>query len=409
RAQFSPPEYVAFLVGHAGAAVREAYQLGGRKIQLTGIMPVGCVPIMRTLNLQKPGECMEEFNQFAVMFKAELHKAADKLTGELPGAPVVYSDMYGSVSAAIANPLEAAILGSKTKMPSQHLQYYQWLLLLLLRHFLLSPSSTAAAGKVSAIIVFGDSTVDPGNNYYNPFVGRASFPPYGRDFNGGVPTGRYSNGRLIPDFISEGFGLPSTVPAYFDTNNTIERLAMGVSFASSGAGLDDLTSEFIMAIPLSKQIENFMEYKERLTLAKGQSAANEIIAEALYYFGIGNNDIGVNYFLLPQRRAQFSPSEYVAYLNGHADAAVREVYQLGGRKIQLTGILPVGCVPAMRTVNLQMPGECREDFNQYATMFNAELRKVANKLNGELPGAQLVYEDYSLVSAIIANPLEYGK
>ncbi|KAF8725460.1 hypothetical protein HU200_019983 [Digitaria exilis] len=288
-------------------------------------------------------------------------------------------------------------------------QHHYLYLLVLSSHLLLSRSTIAAASEVSAIIVFGDSTVDAGNNVYNPFVSRGSLPPYGRDFNGGVPTGRFSNGRIIPDFISEGLGLPSTVPAYFDTTNTVDRLSTGANFASSGAGLDDLTSEFFMAIPLRQQIESFREYKERLTLAMGESDAGEIIAEAVYYFGIGNNDIGVNYFFLPERRAQFSPPGYVAFLIDVAGAAVREVFELGGRKIQLTGVLPVGCVPAMRTANTQRPGECVEELNQYAVMFNAELRKAVDRLNAELAGARLVYGDlYGLVSAIVANPSEYG-
>ena len=69
---------------------------------------------------------------------------------------------------------------------------------------------------------------------------------------------------------------------------------------------------------MRQQLEYFREYKERLTVAKGVSEADEIIAGALYYFSIGNNDIGVNYFLLPQRRAQFSPPEYAAFLVGIA-------------------------------------------------------------------------------------------
>lgn len=93
-----------------------------------------------------------------------------------------------------------------------------------------------------ALIVFGDSTVDPGNNNFIPTVARANFPPYGRDFDRGVATGRFSNGRLVTDFLSEAFGLPSSVPAYLDPSYTIDQLATGVSFASGGTGLDDLTA-----------------------------------------------------------------------------------------------------------------------------------------------------------------------
>jgi hypothetical protein len=112
---------------------------------------------------------------------------------------------------------------------------------------LLSSSCTTTAGKVPAIIVFGDSTVDAGNNDYIPTIVRANFPPYGRDFDGGVATGRFSNGRLITDFLSEALGLASSVPAYLDGSYTIDQLATGVSFASGATGLDALTSKLFVS------------------------------------------------------------------------------------------------------------------------------------------------------------------
>lgn len=54
---------------------------------------------------------------------------------------------------------------------------------------------------VPALIVFGDSIVDPGNNNDLVTIAKSNFPPYGRDFNGGRPTGRFSNGRIPSDFI----------------------------------------------------------------------------------------------------------------------------------------------------------------------------------------------------------------
>ena len=137
-------------------------------------------------------------------------------------------------------------------MSSQGSLWCFWLLLLLLLlvHFSGSASSsraTAVKQQVSAFIVFGDSTVDTGNNNLIPTIAKANFPPYGRDFNGGVATGRFSNGRLVTDFISEAFGLPSTLPAYLDPSHTIDQLAKGVSFASGATGLDDLTAKFTVS------------------------------------------------------------------------------------------------------------------------------------------------------------------
>jgi hypothetical protein len=54
-----------------------------------------------------------------------------------------------------------------------------------------------------AMYVFGDSTLDVGNNNYlaGANVPRANRPYYGVDFPGGVPTGRFSNGYNTADFI----------------------------------------------------------------------------------------------------------------------------------------------------------------------------------------------------------------
>jgi len=54
---------------------------------------------------------------------------------------------------------------------------------------------------VPALIVFGDSIVDPGNNNDINTLIKCNFQPYGRDFKGGQPTGRFSNGRVPSDFL----------------------------------------------------------------------------------------------------------------------------------------------------------------------------------------------------------------
>jgi len=55
--------------------------------------------------------------------------------------------------------------------------------------------------KVPAFYVFGDSTVDSGNNNFIDTAFRSDFPPYGRDFVNQAPTGRFTNGKLGTDFV----------------------------------------------------------------------------------------------------------------------------------------------------------------------------------------------------------------
>nr|GMD84739.1 GDSL esterase/lipase EXL3-like [Ipomoea batatas] len=55
---------------------------------------------------------------------------------------------------------------------------------------------------IPAIIGLGDSIIDQGMNNYIATVVKCDFPPYGQDFaGGGMPTGRFSNGKTPPDLI----------------------------------------------------------------------------------------------------------------------------------------------------------------------------------------------------------------
>lgn len=54
---------------------------------------------------------------------------------------------------------------------------------------------------IPALIVFGDSIMDTGNNNNLPTLLKCNFPPYGKDFPGGFPTGRFSDGRNPSDLI----------------------------------------------------------------------------------------------------------------------------------------------------------------------------------------------------------------
>lgn len=54
------------------------------------------------------------------------------------------------------------------------------------------------------LFIFGDSLFDAGNNNYINTPFQSNFWPYGETFFN-FPTGRFSDGRLIPDFIGTKF------------------------------------------------------------------------------------------------------------------------------------------------------------------------------------------------------------
>ncbi|XP_026452926.1 GDSL esterase/lipase At2g04570-like [Papaver somniferum] len=112
-------------------------------------------------------------------------------------------------------------------------------------HFFLLFSAEEVRAKVSTVIAFGDSTIDAGNNNLNLAIFKCNFKPYGQNFKGGKPTGRWSNGRVFTDFISNALGIKSSIPTYLDADSGVEDFATGVTFGSGGAGYDNLTSTLV--------------------------------------------------------------------------------------------------------------------------------------------------------------------
>ncbi|XP_078162296.1 GDSL esterase/lipase At5g42170-like isoform X2 [Carex rostrata] len=119
---------------------------------------------------------------------------------------------------------------------------YLYIFLLLVNVSVLQ--SNAAVSQVPALIVFGDSITDPGNNNgLKSSWAKCNFPPYGRDFKDQRATGRFSNGKIPPDFLASQLGIKEYLPAYLDPELSDEDLLTGVSFASGGAGFDNISAK----------------------------------------------------------------------------------------------------------------------------------------------------------------------
>lgn len=167
--------------------------------------------------------------------------------------------------------------------------------------------------KFSSILVFGDSTVDTGNNNYIKTLGKGNHLPYGKDFPSHVPNGRFSNGKLVIDFLASKLNLKDTIPPFLDPNLTNEEILTGVSFASGGSGFDDLTIVLSGAISMSKQIEYFKDYVAKVKCVVGEKEAKQRIENALVIISVGANDFVFNFYDFPTRRFEFNISGYQDY------------------------------------------------------------------------------------------------
>ncbi|GJX46898.1 GDSL esterase/lipase-like protein [Tanacetum coccineum] len=262
--------------------------------------------------------------------------------------------------------------------------------------------------EIPSVIVFGDSSVDAGNNNFVDTIVKSNFQPYGRDFYDRRPTGRFSNGRIATDFISEALGIRSIIPAYLDPHYNMVDFVKGVSFASAGTGYDNLTSAIMSVIPLWKELEYYKEYQNKMRTYLGAEKASKVLMEALYLISLGTNDFLENYYAFPLRSATHSIEQYENFLIGISRNFIIDLYNLGARKIAITGLPPMGCLPLQRTESFFLGKICIESYNRVAREFNVKLQQVVLKLNQELGGIRLVYSDiYNILSDIIKNPKSF--
>ncbi|KAI3697905.1 hypothetical protein L6452_31008 [Arctium lappa] len=254
-----------------------------------------------------------------------------------------------------------------------------------------------AQGKqISAVFVFGDSTVDPGNNNYLPTVARGNFPPYGKDFVNHQPTGRFSNGRLVTDFIASFVGVKENLPPFLDPSLTIEDLMTGVSFASAGAGYDPLTSELSGALTASQQLDLFRDYKRKMDVAIGKERTDDIIKSAGYIVSSGTNDFAFNYYgpVSVQRTVYPTISSYQNFLWQNIEKFLQELLDEGAMKIGVVGAPPVGCLPAIITLNSKDPisgRQCIQRFNSISRDYNQLLENNLKAL--QTSDTRVVYAD----------------
>ncbi|KAG8377953.1 hypothetical protein BUALT_Bualt08G0087400 [Buddleja alternifolia] len=262
---------------------------------------------------------------------------------------------------------------------------------------------------IPALFAFGDSIVDQGNNNVMQTSIYCNFAPYGKDFQGGLATGRFSNGKTPPDLIAKELGIRELIPAYLDPNLKAQDLPTGVSFASGASGYDPQTPKLVSVISLSDQLAHFKEYIGKLKGAIGEEGANNILSKSLHFVVAGSDDLANTYFTIGFRRAQYNISAYTDLLVTSASNFIQELYKLGARRIAVFGIPPIGCLPSQRTLAGGSQRLCAENYNQAAQLFNAKLSPQLHSLTQKLTQSKVVYIDvYNPLLDLIQNPQKYG-
>ncbi|KAF5931987.1 hypothetical protein HYC85_028158 [Camellia sinensis] len=184
---------------------------------------------------------------------------------------------------------------------------------------------------VPAIITFGDSAVDVGNNDYIPTIFKANYPPYGRDFVNHKPTGRFCNGKLATDLTADTLGFTTYPPAYLSPQASGKNLLMGANFASAASGYDDKT------------------------------------------------------------------------------AVLNDLYGLGARRIGVTSLPPLGCLPLASTLFGFHQSGCVSRINTDAQGFNKKINSAVTNLQKQLPELKIaIFDIFKPLYDLVKSPSSNG-
>ncbi|CAN6206634.1 unnamed protein product [Urochloa humidicola] len=275
----------------------------------------------------------------------------------------------------------------------------------------LVPPVVASRRRPPAMYVFGDSTLDVGNNNYLPGkdVARANRSHYGIDFPDGVPTGRFSNGYNTADYVAKSMGFVSSPPPYLSlvapssSLLVLNALTTGVSYASGDAGILDSTNPG-KTISLSRQVQYFRATKSKMVSTLGSRAVNSMLSKSIFLIGVGSNDM----FVFAAAEQQSDVAAFYGSLVSNYSATIQELHRLGARKFAVINVGMVGCVPRVRALDAAA-GACAGGMNDLAAGFDAALEQLLAGLAAKLPGmAYSLADSFGLTEDAFANPAASG-
>lgn len=95
------PHYnIVFKYEHA----QNLYGFGARRIGVTTLPPIGCLPAAITLFGSGSNQCVARLNQDAISFNNKLKSTSERLQNRLPGLKLVLLDIYQPLMDMVTRP-----------------------------------------------------------------------------------------------------------------------------------------------------------------------------------------------------------------------------------------------------------------------------------------------------------------
>ncbi|KAI6697872.1 hypothetical protein NL676_017991 [Syzygium grande] len=222
-----------------------------------------------------------------------------------------------------------------------------------------------AAFRPTKMFVFGDSYADTGNN--PKALANSWKVPYGITFPG-KPTGRYSDGRVLTDFLAAYFGMRSPIP-YKWRKVGFKYVKYGMNFAFGGTGVfDTLFPQPNMTV----QIDLFQQ------LVADSVYTGLDLQSSLALVTNSGNDYST--YLAKGGSFEDLPKFIIQVVNQLA-LDIKRIHDLGVKMIAIAGLQPLGCLPSITVSDSYRT--CNATANSFVTFHNQLLQQAVTKLNNQ--------------------------
>ncbi|XP_022925652.1 GDSL esterase/lipase At5g03610-like isoform X3 [Cucurbita moschata] len=249
--------------------------------------------------------------------------------------------------------------------------------------------------RPTKLFVFGDSYVDTGNILI-PLSSAQQFP-YGITFPG-KPSGRFSDGRVLTDFAARYVGLKSPIPFTVQNRVGLRRFKeTGVNFAFGGTGVFDTSFPFPN---MTTQIDFFQQLQHGESLST--KTDNQFSAALV---SVSGNDYSLDIITNGPKQGL---KPFINTVVNQIIVDLKRIGELGVKKIAVTGLGPLGCLPAFTAPSSFK--KCNETINSFVKFHNFLLKKAVKKLNQETKHSSKVFvlDMYGAFMSIIEGEKRYN-
>ncbi|KAK3228473.1 hypothetical protein Dsin_000354 [Dipteronia sinensis] len=221
-------------------------------------------------------------------------------------------------------------------------------------------------GSLKKLFVFGDSYADTGN--CKKSVSGSWKPPYGITFPG-KPAGRFSDGRVLTDYVASYLGIKSPI-ANYNWRKSVKRSQVmnGMNFAYGGTGV---FKTLVNEPNMTTQVKFFQQLLEEKVYSR-----QDLLNSSIALVSLAGNDYGT--YVFQHGNLQDLPT-FTKSIISQLVVNLKSIQNLGVQKIVVTAMEPMGCLPRLAVFSLYK--NCNESWNSVSMFHNQILQQELQNLN----------------------------